>query len=88
MTDGAGNEGTGTDREGTIRDRAYAIWQEEGQPEGQGADHWHRAESEMGGDGAVPADSAPSMPAANAKTDDTGPLTKLKKKTAKVVKSL
>lgn len=103
MNDGAGNDGAGNDREGTIRDRAYAIWQEEGQPEGQHADHWHRAESEMTTSSAAPVedptagvdasgvpteDSAPATSAASTKSADAGPLTKIKKKTAKVVKSL
>ncbi|RZM17844.1 MAG: DUF2934 domain-containing protein, partial [Sphingomonas sp.] len=56
MTEGAGNASDGRDREGTIRNRAYAIWQEEGQPEGQDADHWHRAESEIGSHEAAPAE--------------------------------
>ena len=30
-----------------IRERAYAIWEEEGRPEGCHLDHWLRAEAEM-----------------------------------------
>lgn len=30
-------------REALIRERAYAIWIEAGQPEGMADDHWHRA---------------------------------------------
>jgi hypothetical protein len=36
------------DHETRIRDRAYAIWQEEGQPEGQEHAHWQRARDELG----------------------------------------
>lgn len=103
MNDGAGNDSAGTDRDGAIRDRAYAIWQEEGQPEGQDANHWHRAESELSShsagsaedpmagvdaSGAPTENSGPSMSAPSTKAADDGPLTKIKKKTAKVVKSL
>ena len=34
--------------EQAIRERAYAIWQEEGRPEGRDVDHWLRAEDEIG----------------------------------------
>ncbi|MDB5409938.1 MAG: hypothetical protein JWL84_4850 [Rhodospirillales bacterium] len=34
-------------REQQIRRRAYAIWQEEGEPEGRELDHWLRAEREV-----------------------------------------
>lgn len=30
-----------------IRQRAYEIWQAEGQPEGKEAEHWQRARDEM-----------------------------------------
>jgi Protein of unknown function (DUF2934) len=35
------------DRERAIRERAYAIWEEEGRPEGQHVSHWLRAEAEI-----------------------------------------
>jgi hypothetical protein len=35
------------DREQAIRERAYAIWEEEGRPEGQHLRHWFRAEAEI-----------------------------------------
>jgi hypothetical protein len=31
------------DPEARIRDRAYALWEEEGRPEGRAAEHWERA---------------------------------------------
>jgi len=31
-----------------IRERAYRIWQREGQPDGRAATHWERAEEEIG----------------------------------------
>jgi hypothetical protein len=34
-------------KEQIIRERAYAIWEEEGRPEGSHLDHWLRAEAEM-----------------------------------------
>ena len=30
-----------------IRDRAYAIWEQEGRPEGKQDEHWRRAEAEI-----------------------------------------
>ena len=33
--------------EHAIRERAYAIWVEEGKPEGRGVDHWLRARWEL-----------------------------------------
>lgn len=33
--------------EQAIRERAYAIWEEEGRPEGHHLDHWLRAEAEI-----------------------------------------
>ncbi|WP_438750270.1 DUF2934 domain-containing protein [Pararhizobium sp. O133] len=38
------------DREDQIRDRAYSLWQSEGSPDGRHADHWRRAEEEIGGE--------------------------------------
>lgn len=35
------------EREEQIRDRAYRIWQEEGEPEGREQEHWARAEQEQ-----------------------------------------
>lgn len=40
----------GIEREQQIRDRAYRIWQEEGEPHGRADDHWSRAEQEHGTD--------------------------------------
>jgi len=34
-------------REQAIRERAYAIWEEEDRPEGKDLDHWLRAEAEI-----------------------------------------
>ena len=37
-----------TDRnEDRIRERAYAIWEEEGRPDGEDLRHWNVAETEM-----------------------------------------
>jgi hypothetical protein len=33
--------------EQAIRERAYAIWEEEGRPEGRDVDHWLPAEAEI-----------------------------------------
>ncbi|MCR0983285.1 DUF2934 domain-containing protein [Roseomonas populi] len=54
-----------------IRERAHAIWEQEGRPEGRHAEHWQRAEQEFSSsgqqpeltaEGATPAsDSAPQL---------------------------
>jgi hypothetical protein len=36
------------DRHAAIAARAHQIWQEAGRPDGQDAEHWHRAEQEHG----------------------------------------
>ncbi len=36
-------------KDGQIRERAYHIWVDEGQPEGRELDHWLRAKSEVEG---------------------------------------
>lgn len=49
-----------------IRQRAYAIWEAEGHPQGRDMDHWRQAERELdGGDGKVtmPATGEMAMPA-------------------------
>lgn len=35
------------DREQAIRERAYALWEEEGRPDGRHVDHWLRAKAEI-----------------------------------------
>ena len=35
------------DREERIRERARAIWEEEGRPEGKDREHWERAAAEV-----------------------------------------
>ena len=41
------------DREQSIRERAYAIWEQEGCPAGQSLGHWLRAETEITNDEAL-----------------------------------
>lgn len=36
-----------TAREQAIRERAYAIWEQEGRPQGRDLDHWLQAETEI-----------------------------------------
>lgn len=38
------------DRENEIRERAYAIWEHEGKPEGKHLEHWERAEKQIDGE--------------------------------------
>ena len=39
----------GADRNDLIRQRAYAIWEQEGRPHGKDEEHWRRASEEMHG---------------------------------------
>jgi hypothetical protein len=41
--------------DGAIRERAYAIWEEEGRPHGRDWEHWYRAMQEIAGPIAAPA---------------------------------
>jgi Protein of unknown function (DUF2934) len=34
-------------KEQAIRERAYALWEEEGRPDGKDLEHWRRAEDEV-----------------------------------------
>jgi hypothetical protein len=49
-----------SDRETRIRDRAQAIWEEEGRPEGRDREHWERAAAEVDAEegGGVPEEDA------------------------------
>ena len=42
-------------REATIRERAYAIWEREGRPDGRSLAHWLKAEAEIGSAKELPA---------------------------------
>lgn len=44
-------------REKTVRDKAYAIWEAEGRPDGRDAEHWQRAEDEISSSGSDKAGS-------------------------------
>ena len=41
------------EREQAVRERAYAIWEEEGRPEGRRLAHWWQAQVEIGSASAV-----------------------------------
>lgn len=47
-----------------VRERAHAIWIEEGCPEGRDQEHWLRAEQEMGAVITVPAKAPARKPSA------------------------
>ena len=36
------------DREQAVRERAYALWERDGRPEGRSLAHWCQAEAEIG----------------------------------------
>lgn len=46
------------DREGKIRDHAYRLWQQEGEPHGRDREHWDRAEREFAGEPPLDAEDA------------------------------
>lgn len=41
------------DREQGIRERAYAIWETQGRPQGRSLEHWLRAEGEIAAEEAL-----------------------------------
>ncbi|WP_026187039.1 DUF2934 domain-containing protein [Ensifer sp. BR816] len=49
------------DREELIKRRAYAIWEQEGRPDGQHQRHWEQAAREMQGQGASNPDGGESL---------------------------
>jgi len=60
------------DVEQRIRDRAYAIWLEQGCPEGRDGDHWLQAERDIAAKAesvAVPATKAPRKSVKKAKAE-------------------
>ena len=55
------------EREEAIRKQAYALWHEQGQPEGKDREHWLQAERERDGhDDRASASAAPSTEAQRA----------------------
>lgn len=53
-------------QDAAIRERAYAIWEAEGRPEGRAFDHWYQAMSEVAGRAELK--KATARPAAKTKT--------------------
>lgn len=47
------------DREQKIRERAHAIWQDEGQPHGRHDDHWDQASREFDAEASKPGSAEP-----------------------------
>lgn len=58
---------TDTNRDDLIRARAHRIWENEGCPDGQEADHWARAKAEMEAEDASSSVSAETEDTAAAK---------------------
>jgi hypothetical protein len=50
------------DREARIRERAHAIWEAEGRPEGREQAHWERAIAEIDADEGSEEDADPEKP--------------------------
>jgi hypothetical protein len=65
------------DKQDRIRERAHALWEEEGRPEGRHADHWIQAEHEASSAGrqpvAAPESTTPPQAAALSPGDDAPP---------------
>lgn len=51
-----------------IAERAYEIWESEGQPEGRSEQHWNQARAEFA-EAKSEAEAAPQSPAVATKTD-------------------
>jgi hypothetical protein len=48
-------------REEAIRERAYALWEQDGRPEGRSLAHWSRAETEIGAEQPAAAPNKPKL---------------------------
>jgi hypothetical protein len=46
-----------------VRQRAYAIWEQDERPEGSAEQHWTRAEEELRADQQAPAEAPPTSTA-------------------------
>jgi hypothetical protein len=42
--------------EGRVRDRAYALWEKDGRPDGRSDEYWRQARSEIDAEDAKPGD--------------------------------
>lgn len=56
-----------SDREAQIREKAYRLWQDEGEPHGRHDEHWSRAERDIG-EADVPASDEPIDQASSSAT--------------------
>ena len=68
MSEQGATEPLGPEREEAIRKRAYALWQEQGQPDGKDWEHWFQAERERDGH-----DDRASVPAAPSTKEHAAP---------------
>ncbi|APX66224.1 DUF2934 domain-containing protein [Sphingomonas sp. gentR] len=62
------------DRGEQLRQRAYGIWQSEGEPHGRDRDHWEQAERELT-EVVLDEPAAPAKPAVRRKKADAAPQT-------------
>lgn len=80
-----------SDRDEQVRARAYALWQQDGEPHGRDQDYWHRAKDEIAaGDVGQPSsddaranaageDAAPAPVMTPARSDPSAPTVAAKK---------
>jgi hypothetical protein len=62
-----------SDREQRIRECAFQIWIDEGQPEGREKDNWQQAEAELVSSPALQPDQQGNMPQEQKQTTDAQP---------------
>ena len=48
-------------KEQAIRERAYALWEQDGRPEGRSLAHWSQAETEIGTEQPTAAPNKPKL---------------------------
>ena len=58
------------DMDRRIRERAYRLWVEDGQPHGRAEDHWHRAAEQIAAEGGKPAPATAQPRATRARRQD------------------
>lgn len=63
------------DRNARVREHAYRLWQQEGEPHGRDRDHWEQAERDIGHDGPSAEEAPAPAPSSQAEVAASAPVT-------------
>lgn len=75
--------GTGKTMDERIRDRAYALWEQNGRPEGQAEEHWHQAQSDVQAEDVGSSPGTLPHPASPAQVSSQKPASKPRRQAAR-----